>query len=105
MSTGMLLRCLRILSTLKIIWRNILHAIWRTLRMGQLAGLTEAAREIALESIPLLQPHLEDNPPVKDGRGSGWNTFPKCSALGGAIWAARLDSLGTKQAQRYRVPP
>ena len=33
--------------------------------MDQLAGLTEEARKLALERFRLLQPHLEDDRPLK----------------------------------------
>jgi hypothetical protein len=34
--------------------------------MDQLAGLAEEARKLALERFRLLQPHLEDDRPLKD---------------------------------------
>jgi putative transposase len=43
--------------------------------MDQLAGLTEEARKLALDRFRLLQPHLEDNRPLKEVAASAGTPF------------------------------
>ena len=56
----------------QIIWRLLFHAIWRMMRgtkkaeqMNAVASLSESARKIALDRFRLLQPHPEEQRPLK----------------------------------------
>ena len=52
--------------TLQIIWRRTLHAIWRTLRVWtNWRGSRKRPESSPLIGFRLLQPHLEDDRPLK----------------------------------------
>ena len=52
--------------TFHIIWHRVVNIIWHTHEnMDELAGLSEEARKLAMERFSVLQPHLEQNEPLK----------------------------------------
>jgi len=72
--------------TLQIIWRRTLHAFLAYFpSMDRLARLTEEARKLALDRFRRLQPHLEEDYPLKA-------VSDKASASG--QWSAEVRPLG-----------
>jgi hypothetical protein len=75
---------------LQIIWRKTLRAILAyPSSMEQLAGLTEEARKLALDRFRLLQPHLEDDRPLKAVAASAGIPFRTAQR-----WAALYQQFG-----------
>jgi hypothetical protein len=86
---------------LQIIWRKTLHAIWRTLRVWtNWRGITEEARKLAFDRFRLLQPHLEDDRPLKAVAAAGipfrtaqrWVSLYRQFGLGALARKKRTDN-------------
>ena len=74
--------------------------------MDELAGLTGEARKRALDRFHLLQPHLENDRPLKAVAATGWqpHTVRGFISIVGKKLGISIESTRTdNQERRYRV--
>ena len=65
--------------------------------MDQLAGLTEETRKLALERFRLLQPHLEDDSPLKAVAAAAGIPFRTAQRWVSLYWLFGLTALSRKR--------
>src|SRR6266478_516451 len=65
--------------------------------MDQLAGLTEEARKLALERFRLLQPHLEDDRPLKAVAAAAGIPFRTAQRWVSLYWQFGLAALARRK--------
>ena len=77
-------------------WNFVRYLAYCPAIMDELSGLPEPVRRLALDRFRLLQPHLEQNRPLRSVAFEARSFLPNGAALGGSIPAVRPRRVGAK---------